>query len=1028
MLYSTTLILAGLSCISSHAVSTDTHHDVPADFANATSTQGDEFGSATTYTAYSATPLVKTPAGYGPESSGTQTASTMNSFEWLESTATMTSTAADNLTPYSNYPAEYPVSSTDVKFETEFKSVATYTASDLQTTSTFSAPEPTETALPTPKQSEFTLLEEDRKSGRLVFIPYTAEQRNNILTNIETAIPAYFNKESKVPYKDYKIYLDQIFKYFRSNITDAEFQLGLSEAFTYLHDYQTLFTMSGPYSCFLATTGLKFQMVNEKTDSWKVEPTVVVSEVTTDPHRVSLHGSAYTQIQQGDILYSINGLNFTDWENSNWFNYSFFSKKSSSFQYASLEMLHAMGGGSTPLPTDDSIHFEFKSGSKNGTMYSVEVPYVNYRDDECWNMSSTLYKNLTGVTLAGTPAAESLHDTESLPFTYNTPYHGNLVFKKRGDSVRDKLYQLEMHGATLPTTNSTSNTTDSTAAHALNSTAAFTLHSTASEHIKWGIWSPLDKNLAVVRLDTFMPSVNHSTLTPVADTLEVLRYLLTHQLKYTRALVLDIRSNSGGLYDFASQIPQFFKPDHHPLQMQYLVNNATYSLFVNHTSVASPFYNAWLSTPPGSNYTTMIDIVPMQSVNLIGQMYLRPMGVFNNGGCYSACEMFTASIQDHNIGTVFGEDGQTSGSGSLSFDTQDLVSHNPVDFTPAPYTSNLTSPDGQTKAYSDFSVAVAQVVRGARFVGLPIEEMGVYTDVLVRPTHSDLQPNATTNTQLDRIADYLVQTGNSTKQNQLHFVAEPYLSEIIAGPFTLTCEVAGMDNVTLYNTDGLVLSSVTTNQTNIHNVSITADTKYTELGNNHVMLVGSSNGSQVLKTYREVRVVPTRANHHNLLSSNFTLGNVSTHVGVYNHPLTRSDQGWNKQGEAWVVNTNTTNTLGVDTTLESFFVSPVGSNVTVAIHANVDCTPAHDFVYIKVRHANGLIEPFFTSTFDPSTRSVGISGRNKTVDEAFTFTAITDSFSVMLQFVSNAGSLSNVIVHSMAVSTAIESSFRPRSV
>ncbi|XJO75033.1 hypothetical protein BDV3_005770 [Batrachochytrium dendrobatidis] len=539
--------------------------------------------------------------------------------------------------------------------------------------------------------------------------------------------------------------------------------------------------MSGPYSCFLATTGLKFQMVNEKTDSWKVEPTVVVSEVTTDPHRVSLHGSAYTQIQQGDILYSINGLNFTDWENSNWFNYSFFSKKSSSFQYASLEMLHAMGGGSTPLPTDDSIHFEFKSGSKNGTMYSVEVPYVNYRDDECWNMSSTLYKNLTGVTLAGTPAAESLHDTESLPFTYNTPYHGNLVFKKRGDSVRDKLYQLEMHGATLPTTNSTSNTTDSTAAHALNSTAAFTLHSTASEHIKWGIWSPLDKNLAVVRLDTFMPSVNHSTLTPVADTLEVLRYLLTHQLKYTR-------------------------------------------------------------------------------------------------------------------------------------------------------------------------------------------------------------------------------------------------------PFTLTCEVAGMDNVTLYNTDGLVLSSVTTNQTNIHNVSITADTKYTELGNNHVMLVGSSNGSQVLKTYREVRVVPTRANHHNLLSSNFTLGNVSTHVGVYNHPLTRSDQGWNKQGEAWVVNTNTTNTLGVDTTLESFFVSPVGSNVTVAIHANVDCTPAHDFVYIKVRHANGLIEPFFTSTFDPSTRSVGISGRNKTVDEAFTFTAITDSFSVMLQFVSNAGSLSNVIVHSMAVSTAIESSFRPRSV
>ncbi|KAH6590557.1 hypothetical protein BASA50_009276 [Batrachochytrium salamandrivorans] len=49
------------------------------------------------------------------------------------------------------------------------------------------------------------------------------------------------------------------------------------------------------------------------------------------------------------------------------------------------------------------IKFQFKSHANPEIIYTVDVPYVSGRNEECWNLGSKLYKSLPSKTLPGTP-------------------------------------------------------------------------------------------------------------------------------------------------------------------------------------------------------------------------------------------------------------------------------------------------------------------------------------------------------------------------------------------------------------------------------------------------------------------------------------------------------------------------------------------------------------------------------------------------------------------------------------------------
>ncbi|KAH9268311.1 hypothetical protein BASA83_009473 [Batrachochytrium salamandrivorans] len=97
----------------------------------------------------------------------------------------------------------------------------------------------------------------------------------------------------------------------------------------------------------------------------------------------------------------------------------------------------------------------------------------------------------------------------------------------------------------------------------------------------------------------------------------------------------------------------------------------------------------------------------MKSVNTLGQAYLRPMGVLNDGGGYSSCEVFSGSIQGHGSGTIFGEDGQTGGGGATVMELDPiLIRASPTYFKKFPFTQELTS--GSTTYANTLTVGVTR--------------------------------------------------------------------------------------------------------------------------------------------------------------------------------------------------------------------------------------------------------------------------------------------------------------------------------
>ncbi|KAH9276116.1 hypothetical protein BASA83_001389 [Batrachochytrium salamandrivorans] len=88
----------------------------------------------------------------------------------------------------------------------------------------------------------YNLLKDDRDAGRLVFIPTSLAQREVILSNVDSALTAWANYDSKI--LNYGPASDPFptIKNLRKNIetiTDEDLQLGLTDAFTMIRDHHT---------------------------------------------------------------------------------------------------------------------------------------------------------------------------------------------------------------------------------------------------------------------------------------------------------------------------------------------------------------------------------------------------------------------------------------------------------------------------------------------------------------------------------------------------------------------------------------------------------------------------------------------------------------------------------------------------------------------------------------------------------------------------------------------------------------------
>ncbi len=192
-------------------------------------------------------------------------------------------------------------------------------------------------------------------------------------------------------------------------------------------------------------------------------------------------------------------------------------------------------------------------------------------------------------------------------------------------------------------------------------------------------------------------------------------------------LVLDVRGNGGGYVIAAEFLLQFLSPRRIiPEPFQFVSTPGTTALA---RTVAD--YQDWKASleeavTTGAAYSTAFPLYPADVVNSAGQHYQGPVVLVTDAQCYSACDIFAAGFQDHQIGAVLGVEANTGAGGA------NVVTHEELR---AEWTDGALK---QLPKGAQMRVSLRRCLRvGSRF-GQPVEDLGVVPDALHALTRNDL--------------------------------------------------------------------------------------------------------------------------------------------------------------------------------------------------------------------------------------------------------------------------------------------------
>lgn len=182
-------------------------------------------------------------------------------------------------------------------------------------------------------------------------------------------------------------------------------------------------------------------------------------------------------------------------------------------------------------------------------------------------------------------------------------------------------------------------------------------------------------------------------------------------------LVLDVRGNGGGYVIAAEFLLQFLTPRRVTPEPFQFVSTRNVARLAGAVADYEPWRASLAeSVSTGAAYSTALPLYPPEVVNSVGQVYQGPVVLVTDAQCYSACDIFAAGFQDHEIGPVLGVEANT-GAGGANVVTHDDLRTDWVDgpFKPLPKGAQMR-------------VALRRCLRvGARF-GQPVEDLGVIPD------------------------------------------------------------------------------------------------------------------------------------------------------------------------------------------------------------------------------------------------------------------------------------------------------------
>jgi Peptidase family S41 len=340
-------------------------------------------------------------------------------------------------------------------------------------------------------------------------------------------------------------------------------------------------------------------------------------------------------------------------------------------------------------------------------------------------------------------------------------------------------------------------------------------------------------------LESFVPTGDES-----ADgVIQHVKVILQNNQSTTSALIIDLRSNGGGLITLAEGLTQLFTPNAiETMPVRLLPNQLNLSMFLNSNQGNE---NGWSSdTRVGmsnaSTFTIPRSITSTQAANRYGQIWFKPVVILTDANCYSACDSFAAAMQDHGAATIIGTHATTGAGGANVMDYETFQSI----FAQASPNNNpfLKLPGSQS-----MRVSWRQTIRVGKNQGKLIEDAGVKSDKVVRYVTSDV-----------------IDGESRALMRQVHTAIGaiiPRYKSNIQNTSSLTMangeaakwgeKVAGVDTIeVLFGTD--IVQSIPVSSTASHNIQVDLQGFHGEWSENSFQVVGLLRGVVQFRVVRKV--------------------------------------------------------------------------------------------------------------------------------------------------------------------------------
>jgi C-terminal processing protease CtpA/Prc len=192
-------------------------------------------------------------------------------------------------------------------------------------------------------------------------------------------------------------------------------------------------------------------------------------------------------------------------------------------------------------------------------------------------------------------------------------------------------------------------------------------------------------------------------------------------------LVLDVRGNGGGYIIAAEFLLQLLTPRRVSPEPFQFVSTRNAARLADAVGDYQPWRESLAeSVTTGSAYSTALPLYPAEIINSVGHIYQGPVVLVTDAQCYSACDIFAAGFQDHEIGPVLGVEANTGAGGANVVTHEDLR----TDWVDGPF---KLLPEG-----AQMRVSLRRCLRVGTRSGQPVEDLGVLPNETHSLTRSDL--------------------------------------------------------------------------------------------------------------------------------------------------------------------------------------------------------------------------------------------------------------------------------------------------